>query len=813
MDNKVGLYPHNIDGCEEIRNKYNSGEKIVATKRATGTGKGFIGLEMCYEKRDKKTIYVVPSLSIIEHLERVIADNPNLDRVRDLPNLEFRTYASFVNMSEEEIASLDCDFIVLDEFHHLGAPVWGSRINTLIETHPNAEVLGLTAYTVRDRGTVYERDMALQDGDEIFSDKLVANYDLCDAMIDGVLPKPIYKTAYINLMKTAEEIEELLDKKYDHNSKGYRELEGLISDAKRRILEAPSIPKLLQDNLKNDGKYIYFCPPISEDGTNDIDTIKRQFVESLNGKYREEDIIIYTSTSKMGEEGKRQREAFYRDVDLNGEKVSGKLRVMFAINQYNEGVHTPNIDGVIMGRGTGSDIVYFEQLGRALAVRGNNREKFEALDKFSIEELRTLCRQRTISYDENTSKEEIINKLLSPLILDLTNNYEFIKELENNLGTRVKEIQESNSQGKKRRKVMIDNVAFDIEVINKDLYETLKYTFDRLNLTWNDKYEMAKAYYEHYGNLLVNWKFKTNNGYEYDENGIFRLGQWIINLRQSLKFNENDTPEQRQDKENKRKRLELIGMEWDGIKAHSDEQWEVMYQEAKKYYEKYGHLLGPYDKERNGKKLGTWIVTQRYRLKLKDDDTPEQRQDKENKRKRLELIGMEWDGIKAHSDEQWEVMYQEAKKYYEKYGHLLGPYDKERNGKKLGTWIVTQRYRLKLKDDDTPEQRQDKENKRKRLEQIGMVWDARKNTKEVKNVCTEYGIDVKKNSEIIKNISLKEFKSKIEYLNVQGIPYVTNGVLHEIFNMSSRDIEKKYGVNLAFIITNFYVDDKGKGLN
>ena len=94
-----------------------------------------------------------------------------------------------------------------------------------------------------------------------------------------------------------------------------------------------------------------------------------------------------------------------------------------------------------------------------------------------------------------------------------------------------------------------------------------------------------------------------------------------------------------------------------------------------------------------------------------------------------------------------------------------------------------------------------------------MVWDARKNTKEVKDVCTKYGINVKKNSKIIKNISLKEFKSKIEYLNVQGIPYVTNGVLHEIFNMSSRDIEKKYGVNLAFIITNFYVDDKGKGLD
>lgn len=813
MDNKVGLYPHNIDGCEEIRNKYNSGEKIVATRRATGTGKGFIGLEMCYEKRDKKTIYVVPSLSIIEHLERVIADNPNLDRERDFPNLEFRTYASFVNMSEEEIAALDCDFIVLDEFHHLGAPVWGSRINSLIKTHPNAEVLGLTAYTVRDRGTVYERDMVLQDGDEIFSDKLVANYDLCDAMIDGVLPKPIYKTAYINLMKTAEEIEELLDKKYEHSSKEYKELESIIRYAKRRILEAPSIPKLLQDNLKNDGKYIYFCPPISEDGTNDIDTIKRQFVESLKGKYREEDIIIYTSTSKMGEEGKKQREAFYRDVDLNGENVSGKLRVMFAINQYNEGVHAPNIDGVIMGRGTGSDIVYFEQLGRALAVKGNNREKFEVLDKFSIEELRTLCRQRTISYDENTSKEEIINKLLSPLILDLTNNYEFIKELENNLGTRVKEVKESNSQGKKRRKVMIDNGSFDIEVFNNDLYETLKYTFDRLNLTWDDKYEMAKVYYEYYGNLLVYHKFKTNNCYEYDENGIFRLGEWIHSQRYILKLKENDTPEQRKDKENKRRRLELIGMVWDGRKTLYDEQWEVMYQEAKKYYEKNGYLVFLSCSGENEKKLSNWVARQRQKLKLNEDDAPEQRKDKENKRKRLEQIGMVWDGKKAFKDTRWEVMYQEAEKYYEKKGNLAFPNDCDQNEKKVKIWVYAQRRKLKFNENDTPDQRQDKENKRKRLELIGMVWDVKKNREEVKKLCTKYGIDVKKNSKIIENISLKEFKSKIEYLSVQGIPYVMNGVLHEIFNMSSRDIEKKYGVNLAFIITNFYVDDKGKGLD
>ena len=32
--------------------------------------------------------------------------------------------------------------------------------------------------------------------DELFSEKIKSRYDLCDAMIDGILPKPIYKSAY-----------------------------------------------------------------------------------------------------------------------------------------------------------------------------------------------------------------------------------------------------------------------------------------------------------------------------------------------------------------------------------------------------------------------------------------------------------------------------------------------------------------------------------------------------------------------------------------------------------------------------------------
>ena len=51
---------------------------------------------------------------------------------------------------------------------------------------------------------------------------------------------------------------------------------------------------------------------------------------------------------------------------------------------------------------------------------------------------------------------------------------------------------------------------------------------------WNENYALVQNYYEHNGNLEIPVKFKTLNGYEYDENGI-NLGMWIQNQRQSYK--------------------------------------------------------------------------------------------------------------------------------------------------------------------------------------------------------------------------------------------------------------------------------------
>ena len=948
----LGLYDHNARAYKKVKEAFDNGEDVVGIVHATGTGKSYIALQLAYDNKDKKILYVVPSNSIIEHLKGIIEANPNLSLERDFPNLEFVTYQSFVNMSREEIEELNFEMIVLDEFHHIGAPIWGQRIDLLRKKHPTAKVFGMTAYTVRDRGTAYERDMANPDGNELFSNKIVSTYDLCDAMLEGVLPKPIYKSAYIRLMDMASELEKKVNK-LDNASEEYRQYISIIEDAKRRIHQALNMDDVVKKNVRPNGKYIYFCPPGSVKGINDIETIKKEALKWFKEYVPEEDIVFYTSTSEMGLDGEKNRDAFYNDTTLDGQSANGKLRIMFAINQFNEGVHAPGIDGVIMGRATESDIVYFEQLGRALSVRGDTKTKIEQYMKYSEEELIKICNRYEIPISDDLSKEEIIQRLIAPTVIDLTNNLEFIRQLENDLKDRLKQAKKANREEKEEdKKIVLDDASFYLEIENIDIYEELRYVLDRLTMNWDDKYELAKTYYEAYGNLLIPNKFKTINGIHKDDNGL-PLGSWIRTQRQNLKkgtlseeriekleligmvwtatlapdeqwdlmyelaktyyetngnllipqrfkttngidYDENGlflgkwTSKQRQNykkdilSEEKIKKLELIGMVW-AIKLTSDEQWDKMYELAKTYYETYGNLLIPQrfnttngiHKDDNGLSLGDWIIKQRQNNKK--NTLSEERITK------LESIGMVWTATLA-PDEQWDKMYELAKTYYEAYGNLLIPnkfktingIHKDDNGLPLGSWIRTQRQNLKkgtlseeriekleligmvwtatLAPDEQwdlmyelaktyyetngnllipqrfkttngidydenglflgkwiSKQRQNykkdilSEERIKKLELIGTVWDSRKNKSEISELCEKHDINQKINKKIIGHITFRELEAKINYLLDMEIPlYDDEGKLHDIFCMSNPDMEEKYGTNLEELITKYY---------
>ncbi len=78
----------------------------------------------------------------------------------------------------------------------------------------------------------------------------------------------------------------------------------------------------------------------------------------------------------------------------------------------------------------------------------------------------------------------------------------------------------------------------------------------RCNDTWNKYYILAKAYYEHHGNLNISQNFKTTNGYEMDEKGIC-LGFWISHQRTAYKGKSKQVITEEQIK-----LLEEIEMKW-----------------------------------------------------------------------------------------------------------------------------------------------------------------------------------------------------------------------------------------------------------
>ncbi|SEQ19960.1 Superfamily II DNA or RNA helicase [Lachnospiraceae bacterium NE2001] len=153
--------------------------------------------------------------------------------------------------------------------------------------------------------------------------------------------------------------------------------------------------------------------------------------------------------------------------------------------------------------------------------------------------------------------------------------------------------------------------------------------------------------------------------------------------------------------------LDLFNLLEDSLTA----SWDVMYLEAKQYFEANGNLLVPADYvTERGYSLGRWIRTQRI-SSLSDD-----------KVQKLEQIGMVWGSV---IKEKWMAGYAVAKQYYETFGNLnvnqsfvfesdsiKGTFP---NGKmKLGAWISSQRTsrsKGKLSQDQID-----------LLDKIGMCW-------------------------------------------------------------------------------------------
>ena len=691
----IDLFSHNLTAYESAI------EMLAETGKAaiihpTGTGKSFIAFKLCEDNEDKRILWLSPS----EYIFKTQIENLKSASGGYVPsNIVFYTYAKLMFMSENEIAAISPDYIVLDEFHRCGAEMWGKGVQNVLRAHSTAAVLGLSATNIRYLDN--QRDMA----DELFDGNVASEMTLGEAIVRGILNPPKY---VLSVFQYQKDLDKYAYRVRHAKSKAVRDKAEKYFEALRRALDkADGLPQIFHKHIPNrNGKYIVFCANVEH-----MDEMVSH-VDAWFGKIDAEP-HIYKAYSDDPETSKAF--ANFKKDD------SEHLKLLFCIDMLNEGVHIEDISGVILLRPTVSPIIYKQQIGRTLsASKTTNAVIFDIVmnidNLYSIGTIQdemqvvmTYYRERGLEgeivndsfkvVDEVRDCVELFEKLNDTLVASWDYMFDEAKEYYEQNGNLEVPTKYKTERGyslghwlSTQRKVRRGE---QFGILGKDRIEKLDSIGmvweSHKDLSWNKYYDAAKEYYAEHGDLKVPALYKAKSG--------IALGSWIANLRTYRKSGLQSaflTAERIQ-------ALDDICMIWDV----ADAVWERNYGAAKAYYIEHGNLDVPIGYVTDdGIKLGMWLCNIRnsqrgtnkaYKLTQEQIDA-------------LNAIGMIWT---ARFDRAWERGYEEAVAYYNVHCNLDVPTTYvSANGYRLGGWICDQRERK----DKLSEERKD------RLNAIGMVW-------------------------------------------------------------------------------------------
>lgn len=446
-----------------------------------------------------------------------------------------------------------------------------------------------------------QRDMA----DELFGGNVASEMSLGEAIVRGILNPPKYVLSVFQYKKDLEKYERRVKRA---KNKAVRDEGEKYLEALRRALEkADGLAQIFNKHIPDrNGKYIVFCANVEH-----LNEMASHVEEWFGGI--DEEPHVYRAYSDDPETSKAF-DGFKKDD-------SGHLKLLFCIDMLNEGVHVEDISGVILLRPTVSPIIYKQQIGRAL------------------------------------SASKSTNAVIFDIVMNIDNLY--------SIGTIQDEMQVVMTYYRERGfENEIVNERFDVIDEVRDCVELFGKLNDTLVASWDYMFGEAKKYYEQYGNLEVQRRYKTSQGYS--------LGSWIMTQRKVRKGEQFGILG-----EDRIKKLDSIGMVWESSK---DLSWKKNYEAAKEYYAEHGDLKVPAQYVKNGIKLGGWIANLRtYRKNgVQSNYLTEERI------KSLDEIGMIWDVF----DTLWERNLGAAKEYYEEHGNLDVPADYvTKDGIKLGMWI------------------------------------------------------------------------------------------------------------------------------
>lgn len=641
----------------------------------TGTGKSFIAFQLALDNPDKRVCWLSPSEYIFKtQLENLADANGGI-----VPeNITFYTYAKLPLLTDEDVATIQPDYIVLDEFHRCGAQVWGVGVQAVLERYPNVPTLGLSATNIRYLDN--QRDMA----DELFDGNIASQMSLGEAIVRGILNPPKYVLSVFSYQKDLE--------KYQHRirsakSKAVRDEGEKYLEALRRALEkADGLDEIFHKHMDNPaGKYIVFCA--NKEHMDEMITLAPEWFYQVDSKHH-----IYSAYSDDPETS-RAFAAFKADK-------SDHLKLLYCIDMLNEGIHVDDVDGVILLRPTISPIIYKQQIGRALSAgKKKNAVIFDIVlnieNLYSIgavqEEMhvamtyyRSLGRDSEIVNEQFRVVDEVRDcmELFEKLNDSLTASWELMyhyaqRYVEENGDLEVPKryiTPEGYSLGawiQTQRLVRSGKTPGILTDAQIKLLDDIGMRWESVrDVAWERYFSAAKQYYADHGDLLVSISDNKIGG--------VALGRWIAQLRTYRKSGIQSaylTPERIAE-------LDKISMIWDV----PDYLWERNFAAAVEYHREHGNLEVPLDfVNDNGIRLGAWLNN----IRSGEKNTNARTQLTESQKARLDELGMNWEG---RHNATWDKAYRAVCQYKKMNGNLDIPVAyTTADGIALGRWIRRQK--------------------------------------------------------------------------------------------------------------------------
>lgn len=393
----INLLPHNEVAYRKVKEKFKISDRACVI-HATGTGKSYIIAAIAEDYN--KVLILAPNNYVLSELGKTVGSNCKLMTYQGL------SIVDDINFMKS------FDLIILDEFHRTGAEVWGEKVKELLDLNPGIKVLGTTATEVRTDG----RNMA----DEMFEGNVVSRLTLPMAWSQHILKVPTYVTG----LYTFDNIEIEMRNKITKSNKSDKEKMVSLAELDSIRLDwinSRGTDSIIKKYINPDSRrIIVFCDKIKY--VRKMKDEVRNWIENAGLTIHK----IYTVNSKNKNSEKNM-------IDFEKGNYKG-VKVMLAVNMLNEGIHTKDIDSVIMLRPTSSKIIYLQQMGRCMNLSSKTSPViFDLVDNLSStshlyslsEELRELEDKKFLTKKRYELKERVEFSIID----NLTETRQLIEKL------------------------------------------------------------------------------------------------------------------------------------------------------------------------------------------------------------------------------------------------------------------------------------------------------------------------------------------------------------------------------------------------